>query len=77
MMEDRLLMYQKKEQKYGTQGAYTTLKTGKAETIIWPIKDPLHVNKRRKKVGFETTIEEYAKKLNITYRVIKLSDVQQ
>jgi hypothetical protein len=77
MMEDRYLMYQGKEQLYGTQGAYKTLRDGTSQMIIYPIKDPKNVNKRRKKVGFDTSIEEYAKKMNINYRVIKLTDIKQ
>jgi hypothetical protein len=76
MMEDRYLMYQGKEQIYGTQGSYKSLKDGTSQMIIYPIKDPQNVNKRRKKVGFDTTVEEYAKKMNITYRIIKLSDIK-
>ena len=58
MMEDRYLLGQGKEQIYGTQATRRTLKSGKTEEFIWPIKDPEHVNDRRKKAGFEQTVEE-------------------
>lgn len=58
-MEDRFLMEQNKPQIYGTQGLYSDGE----ERMIWPIENPDEVNERRKKVGFTTTIEEYAKLL--------------
>lgn len=64
MMEDRLLMWNGKKQIYGTQASdFREDKT----MAIWPIDDPKHVNQRRKEVGFTTTIEEYAKRLNAIY----------
>jgi uncharacterized protein DUF6624 len=71
MMEDRYLMDQGKEQIYGTQG---WSKDG-LEWIIWPIKDAENINKTRKEFGYKKTIERYAKSLDITYRVVKLSEV--
>ena len=77
MMEDRHLMDQGKEQIYGTQGTCRPLKTGKTECFIWPVKDPKTLNKRRKKTGFDTTIEEYDRKLmNIEYKIILLSEIK-
>ena len=80
MMLDRSLMFQEKEQIYGTQGSGLSRKnptTGKWENIsfIWPIKDPERVNERRKAVGFSTTIEENAKRLGIDYKVYSLNEV--
>ncbi|GEN73528.1 DUF6624 domain-containing protein [Chryseobacterium lathyri] len=64
MMLDRKLMYENKEQIYGTQirSVFST-KNGKTETLsfVWPIKDPEHVNELRKNSGFGRTIEDYAK----------------
>lgn len=82
MMEDRLLMYEGKEQLYGTQAkgmTVTNVEEGKNEFIsfIWPIKDPATVNKRRQQAGFEDTVEENAKKMNIDYRVLTLDDVEK
>lgn len=77
MMEDRFLMYQGKEQIYGTQVIFKTLTDGTSGNIIFPIKDPEHVNERRKKMGFETTIEAFAQSRGIVYRVLQLSDVKQ
>jgi hypothetical protein len=82
MMLDRSLMYKGKEQIYGTQGKgfeMLNAETGEKEfkNIIWPIKDPLNVNDRRKKAGFNLTIEAYSKQqLGIDYKVLSLKDVK-
>ncbi|NER17884.1 BT_3928 family protein [Spongiivirga citrea] len=55
-MEDRLLMHNGEPQIYGTQG----MSYSPGQEFIWPIKDPKNVNERRKEMGFDTTIEEYA-----------------
>ncbi|SHE84406.1 DUF6624 domain-containing protein [Chryseobacterium vrystaatense] len=64
MMLDRKLMYENKEQIYGTQirSVFRT-KNGKTETLsfVWPLKDPDNVNELRKNSGFGRTIEDYAK----------------
>jgi hypothetical protein len=80
MMLDRALMFQDKEQIYGTQGSGMSVKnpvTGKWEdlTFIWPIKDPLGVNDRRKTAGFSQTIEENAESLGIQYKVFTLDEI--
>lgn len=81
MMLDRSLMYSGKEQIYGTQGMginAVNAQTGAKEFryIIWPIKDPAHVNERRKKAGFRATIEDYAKEeLGIDYKALSLEEV--
>jgi hypothetical protein len=80
MMLDRSLMFQDKEQIYGTQGTGISVKnasTGKWETLLfmWPIHDPLTVNERRKAAGFTQTIEDYSKNLlGIEYRVLSLEE---
>ncbi|MFD0794024.1 DUF6624 domain-containing protein [Mucilaginibacter litoreus] len=81
MMKDRSLMYNKKEQIWGTQAKGMTIinkKTGKAEFkfFIWPIADPEHVNERRKQAGFTQTVEENAKRMGLTYKVYTLQQVQ-
>lgn len=81
MMLDRSLMYSGKEQIYGTQGKGLEVrdKNGNKEftTIIWPIKDPSNVNKRRIKAGLELTIEEYAKQLGTEYKPLSLAEVKE
>ena len=82
MMEDRLLMYQKKEQIYGTQASGRPIKnkiTGETEYkyFIWPINNPEKVNELRKSIGFPTTVEENAKRLNIDYKVLTLKQVEE
>lgn len=83
MMLDRSLMYKGKEQIYGTQGKGLQIlnkETGTKEfkTVIWPIKDVADVNKRRKKAGFKSTVEEYAKQsLGIDYKILTLGDIKK
>lgn len=82
MMEDRLLMYQGKEQIYGTQGKgiFIVENPTKREDmihVIWPIKDPKNVNELRKKVGFKTTVEENANRMRIEYKVYSLKEVEK
>lgn len=73
MMLDRQLMYLGKPQVYGTQGRNYN---GQAY-FIWPIEDPAHVNERRKKAGFELSVEDNAKRMDIKYQVLTLEQVQQ
>jgi hypothetical protein len=72
MMEDRLLVEERKPQLYGTQWISwlkhdaTTGKT-KPVTYIWPIADPENVNPRRYAMGFEIGILEYSEQLHAFY----------
>jgi hypothetical protein len=65
MMEDRLLMWHGKKQKYGTQASSILRDNNKM--IVWPIEKPDSVNIFRKAMGFELTVEENAKRLNAEY----------
>lgn len=71
LMQDRMLMYQGKEQIYGTQIAgriFFNPKTNEElgfKYFIWPLKDKSKVNEMRKSVGFKDTIEELAKSMDI------------
>lgn len=73
MMLDRYLMGLGKPQVYGTQGRGYS---GQA-SFIWPIEDPAHVNERRKKAGFDQTVEDNAKRLHIPYQVLTMEDVRK
>ncbi|MBB6333388.1 hypothetical protein HNP24_004414 [Chryseobacterium sediminis] len=82
MMEDRSLMDEDKEQIYGTQGKgeMTKDKDGKQVFIsfVWPVKDLKNVNKRRKEAGFDSTIEENAKRMfgqDFKYEIYTLKQV--
>jgi hypothetical protein len=82
MMLDRLLTNQSKEQVYGTQVStkyITNPKTGQKEefSYVIPIKDPGHVNQRRKEAGFKTTVEENAAKLGVRYKVYTYKQLKQ
>lgn len=73
-LEDLLLMYKQEPQKYGTQGYIDS----SGNPYIWPIDNPETMNERRAKVGFTTTIEEYAKELfgeDFVYRPVSLEEV--
>ena len=82
MMRDRMLMYSGKEQIYGSQGKAIFLvwppeKQDDVKMIIWPIKNPEKVNQLRQEVGFENTVEENAKRMNIDYKVYTLNEVNE
>lgn len=70
-MLDRQLMFENKEQVYGTQARSDTNK----ELFIWPIQNPAQVNQRRKQAGFKTTVEESAARLGTSYKVLTLEEV--
>ncbi|WP_248574850.1 DUF6624 domain-containing protein [Flavobacterium sp. H122] len=80
-MEDRMLMYEGKEQIYGTQGAGRMIYDEKGNQVffnfIWPIQNPAKVNELRKKVGFNGTIEDYAKSLEIPYSLFTMKDFKK
>jgi len=81
-MQDRLLAMNNEEQIYGTQATSLKIlnpKTGKKEfqSIIWPIKDPKNVNKRRKEAGFDDSVEENAKRLGAKYTDITLEQINK
>lgn len=76
-MLDRQLMDEGKEQIYGTQAVCRPLKNGKdIGCFIWPIKNAAGVNARRKKAGFDLTVEQNAQKLDVAYKVIKIEEVK-
>lgn len=82
MMLDRLLMYEGKEQLYGTQATgfnSTNPETGKQEwvMIIWPVANPREVNNLRKKAGFDSTVEENAERLGVAYKALSLEEVKK
>ncbi|WP_378177642.1 BT_3928 family protein [Aquimarina sp. SS2-1] len=80
MMEDRYLMSKDEEQIYGTQGTTLNYNTDKPIQIIWPIKDADNVNQKRKEAGYDTTIEEYAKRLygdTFEYKAYTLEEVKK
>lgn len=79
MMQDRLLMEQRKPQIYGTQAACYRLKANptQQECFIWPIENPADVNERRKKAGFPQTVEENAKRLSVDYKVMTMDEARQ
>ena len=65
MMEDRLLMWQGKKQKYGTQ-AFSNSPDG-SNLFIWPIENSDSVNQLREAAGFDLTVEEYAASHHVVY----------
>lgn len=82
MMHDRMLMYEGKEQLYGTQVAGENILnpiSGKKEFwyYVWPIQNGESVNELRKEAGFATTVEEYAKSMGIVYKRYTLEEIKQ
>jgi len=82
MMLDRELMFDDKKQVYGTQARSCATKnptTGEIEQklFIWPIEVAAGVNERRKKAGFDQTVEENARRLNTTYQVLTLEEARK
>ena len=72
MFCDRYLIDKGKKQKYGTQFMRYVIKDtdGKyirGNSFFLPIEDEKNVNNRRKELGLETTIEEYASKNGVIY----------
>ena len=72
---DRSLVYDKKPQIYGSQGKMVILKNNESQLIIWPIENPVTVNKLRKKAGFDESVKKYAKHLGIKYKVYTIDDI--
>lgn len=70
-MLDRQLMFENKEQVYGTQAR----NDNNNKLFIWPIQNPAQVNQRRKQAGFTTTVEQNAARLGASYKVLTLEDV--
>jgi hypothetical protein len=63
LMEDRVLIFQRKQQTYGSQ-VRSNAATGKME--FYPIEDEAHVDERRATMGL-SPLAEYAKLFNFTY----------
>ena len=62
MLTDRILKYKGKKQIYGTQLTWSNAdKKYPSQYYLYPVKDFKNVNKRREKMGFKETIEEYVK----------------
>ncbi len=77
MMKDRSLMYNNKEQIWGTQAKGMNVVNKEISKprwtfFIWPVIAPANVNQRRKEAGFPDTAEENAKRMGITYKVYTL-----
>ena len=80
MMLDRKLTGEQKPQVYGTQlGMRLINKDGKQENFVYvlPIEDAKNVNSRRKKAGFETTVEENARKFGIEYKEYTYDELEK
>lgn len=56
-LTDRIMMYEGKPQKYGTQ-SYTVNVDGKQMIYIWPVSNPRKLNRLRKEIN-TCSIEEY------------------
>ncbi|UIR56997.1 hypothetical protein LZQ00_04075 [Sphingobacterium sp. SRCM116780] len=82
MQLDRKLTNEGKPQIYGTQVGFRMIrnpKTGIQENFIYvlPIEDAKNVNRRRKKAGFDTTVEENTKRFGIEYKAYTYEELSQ
>lgn len=82
MMLDRKLTEERKPQIYGTQlegKSITDKQTGKKRQVIYvlPIEKAKEVNTRRKKAGFETTVEENARRFRIEYKQYTYEEIEK
>jgi len=82
MMLDRKLSSEGKEQIYGTQVYSLQIvnsKTGKKEFFqyVIPIKDAKNVNQRRKKAGFDTTVEENTRRFGFVYKAYTPDEIKK
>jgi len=69
-------MYQGVEQIYGTQIKGQANKKGEWVYFLWPIKNADSINIRRKEAGFKQTIEEYAKEMNVEFKLYKINELK-
>ena len=76
LTEDRNLMYKGVEQVYGTQIKGQANKKGEWIYYLWPIKSIDSINIWRKEVGFEQTLEEYLKEMDIEFKLYKINDLK-
>ncbi|WP_316803876.1 DUF6624 domain-containing protein [Pedobacter nototheniae] len=82
MMLDRKLTQKGEDQIYGTQVYGLMINnpgTGKKEFFqyVMPIKDPKNVNKRRKKAGFDSTVEANALRLGVVYKAYTKAEIDK
>lgn len=56
----------------------TNPQTGKKESFeyVLPIKKPKNVNERRKKAGFDSTVEENASRLGVVYKIYTYKEIE-
>jgi hypothetical protein len=77
MMEDRNLMEQGLEQIYGTQIKGQANKKGEWIYFLWPIKNVDSINVWRKQVGFEQTVEEYLKDMDVEFKLYEINELSE
>lgn len=78
-MQDRWLVEQNQPQRYGTQGVCRNRHATpeQEDCFIWPIQQPAWVNKRRKVVGFRTSVEENARAMHIPYEALSMARMRK
>ncbi|WP_298903809.1 DUF6624 domain-containing protein [uncultured Psychroserpens sp.] len=75
LMEDRNLMYNGREQIYGTQIKGKANKKGEWIYFLWPIKDIDSVDIWRKEAGFKQNLKEYLKKMDVEFKLYNISEL--
>lgn len=77
LMEDRNLMYNGLEQKYGTQIKGLENKEGEWIYLLWPVKNIDSINIWRKEIGFDQDLEDYLKEMNVEFNLYSLEDIEK
>ena len=77
MMEDRNLMDKGIEQLYGTQIKGQANKNGEWIYFLWPIKKADSINIWRKEMGFEQNVEEYAKEMDVEFKLYRIDELNE
>ena len=77
LIEDRNLMYKGLEQIYGTQIKGQVNREGEWIYYLWPIKNIDSINIWRKKVGFEQSLEEYLKEMDVEFKLYKIDELKE
>lgn len=81
LMLDRKLMHEGRPQVYGSQGRSFRVPNARGQTetvnLIWPVENAAAVNERRKKAGFDSSVEENAQRLGIPYQIVTMPQVRR
>lgn len=75
LMEDRSLMYNGREQIYGSQIKGKASKKGEWIYFLWPIKDVDSIDVWRKEAGFKQSLQEYLKEMDVEFKLYNINEL--